>query len=133
MSINKPKWAATNSEIEAAIGVAMRAAEMFREMAKAAELLGVSLDEVKRYRKALADETAPLDWSRFVEEVRQEDSALAAALDGARPARFALGDVSLCVEKGIDYAMLSIKRETLTERLQNRYGCSFKVRIRQQL
>lgn len=132
MGTNRPKWAASNADLDMAADMALRAAEVLRELSHGAEMLGTALQEVKRYRKALAEETAPLDWSRFVEEVRADDPVLAAALDGARPARFALGDVSLCVQNGRDFVMCNLKQDILTERLQNRYGCAFKVSIRQQ-
>ena len=112
--------------------MAAKASDMLEQLAKAAEMLSVSLLEVKRYRRAIAAETAPLDWSRFVEEVRQKDTTLAEALDVARPARFALGELSLCVQEGRAFALCSLKKEVLTEMLQNRYECEWKVRVRQQ-
>lgn len=132
MGTSRPKWAASNADLDRAADIALRAAEVLRELAHGAEMLGTALIEVRRYRKALAEETAPLDWTRFVEELRIEDPALASALDGARPARFALGDLSLCCENGTDYVMCSLKSEQLQKKLAERYGCEFKLKIRQQ-
>lgn len=132
MGINRPRWTASNAEIIAAAEQVLRAADILKHLASACELLATSLDEVQRYRKAMAAETAPLDWGRFVEEVRDRDPHLAAALDGARPARFALGDCSLCVEDGRNFVMLNLKKDYLTETLSNRYGTKFRLSIRQQ-
>ena len=132
MGINRPRWTASNQELDRAADMAAKASDMLEQLAKAAEMLSVSLLEVKRYRRAIAAETAPLDWSRFVEEVRQKDTTLAEALDVARPARFALGELSLCVQEGRAFALCSLKKEVLTEMLQNRYECEWKVRVRQQ-
>jgi len=132
MGINRPRWTASNQELDRAADMAAKASDMLEQLAKAAEMLSVSLLEVKRYRRAIAAETAPLDWSRFVEEVRQKDTTLAEALDVARPARFALGELSLCVQEGRAFALCSLKKEVLTEMLQNRYDCPWKVRVRQQ-
>jgi len=132
MGVNRPRWAASNAELDQAAAMVLQAAGVLQQLTRACEMLATALDEVKRYRRAMAAETAPLDWSRFVEEVRQKDLTLAEALDVARPARFALGELSLCVQEGRAFALCSLKREVLTEMLQNRYDCPWKVRVRQQ-
>lgn len=112
--------------------MALQAAGALAQISKACESLATALAEVRQYRKAIEQETAPLDYARFCEEVRYDDPRLADALCAARPARFALGVLTLCVPDGTNYALLSIHKQILTERLTNRYEVPFSIKIRQQ-
>ena len=123
----------TTGHLDTFIHWADTLSQLFDYASQVSWALKLALLETKRMRTEAKSRAEPLDWNAFIAELIKKDSECARLLENASLKRFTRGQLWLHANNGGDYAMLHFYKDWIMDYLKDRFGCTFRVRIKHQL